>query len=326
MNSNPISLAARLACSAMLVLGSFAPAQAQTVLNAASAFPKGHLFSQKFERFVDVVNERAKGSLRLDYKGGAPAIGSPFTLGQRLQKGVFDIVANTGAYYDSIVPEGLALTLTEVSIQEQRRNGAYELFNRAHQDKGLYYLGKAKETVPFQLYLRKPATKADLKGLRLRVAPHHQPMFTTLGAATVRADLSEIYTYMENGTIDGFAWPLQGFLPDWFRVVKYRMEPGFYDADMQFVMNLAAWQKLTPAQQKLLTDTMIEFEATNVAEDTALNDEARKYQQQGGVEVATLPPDEARKWLAAAKETGWKAVVERSPQYGQKLRELVVKP
>jgi TRAP-type C4-dicarboxylate transport system substrate-binding protein len=319
-------LAARITAAAVLACGPITPLYAQTFLSAASAFPKGHPFSAKFERFVDVVNERSKGTLKLDYKGGAPAIGSPFTLGQRAQKGVFDIITITGAYYDSIVPEGLAMTLTEIPIQEQRRNGAYELFNRAHQDRGLYYLGKTLEYVPFQLYLRKPIDKADLKGMRLRVAPHHQPLFTTLGAATVRSDLSEIYTYMENGTIDGFAWPLQGFLPDWYRVTKYRMEPGFYDADMQIVLNLNAWKKLSPEHQKLLNDVMIEFESTNRSEYAALNEAARKAQQQGGLEEAALPPGEAAKWLNAAKESAWKAVVERSPQYGPNLKNLVTKP
>ena len=73
---------------------------AQVTLTAVSGFPRGHLFSQNFEKFVEEVNKRAKGSLIIDYKGGAPAVGSPFALGQRVQRGQFDIMSNTGPYYE----------------------------------------------------------------------------------------------------------------------------------------------------------------------------------------------------------------------------------
>ena len=106
---------------ATLIAALTAPALAsqKIVLTAASGFPRGHLFSQNFERFIEEVNKRGNGTLEIDYKGGAPTIGSPFTLGQRVQRGQFDMMSSTGPYYESTVPEALALILVYVFFSER---------------------------------------------------------------------------------------------------------------------------------------------------------------------------------------------------------------
>jgi TRAP-type C4-dicarboxylate transport system substrate-binding protein len=322
MTMKKIGLMLALAGAALAVAGG---ASAQVTLTAASGFPRGHQFSQNFEKFVEEVNKRSKGTLIIDYKGGAPAIGSPFTLGQRVQRGQFDIMSNTGPYYESTVPEALALILTERPIGELRTNGGFDLIQKAHAAKGLYYLGRTMEGTSFHLYLRKPIEKADLSGYRIRVAPHYQAFFGSLGATTLRSDLSEIYTFMENGSIEGFGWPLLGFLPDWLKVTKIRVEPGFYDGDIQTVFNLETWNKLSPEHKKLLQDTILEFEKRLPEEMKALNAAAAKAQADAGVQVLKLSPDEAKKFATAAVETTWKAVIERSPELGPQLRKAFSK-
>lgn len=315
----------RIASATALAIGlcvAGAAASAQETLTAVSGFPRGHLFSQNFEKFIEEVNKRANGSLVIDYKGGAPAVGSPFTLGQRVQRGQFDIMSSTGPYYESTVPEALALILTERTITELRANGAVDLIQKVHAAKGLFFLGRTLEGPKFHLYLRKPLEKSDLTGYRIRVAPHYQAFFGSLGATTLRSDLSEIYTFMENGSIEGFGWPLIGFLPDWLKVTKYRVEPGFYDGDIQTIFNLATWNKLSPAHKKLLQDTIIEFEKRLPEEVRVLNETAAKAQADAGIQVLKLESVEAKKFSTAAVETAWKAVIERNPDLSPKMRKL----
>lgn len=313
---------AATALAALFALGPL-PAMSETVLSGVSAFPEGHPFSKRFESFVEDVADRSGGTLVIDYKGGAPAVGSPFNMMQRVQTGAFDVVNITGAYYDNVVPEGLAMALTNVPIQEQRQNGAYDLLNEAHRERGLFYLGKSMEYVPFQLYLVDPIDKADLDGLRLRIAPHHLPFFTELGASTIRADLSDIYTYLANGTIDGFGWPLLGFLPDWYRATNYIVEPGFYDGDIHIILNDEAWAALSDEHKTLLKDLMTEYEAGNKAYYSDLNEKARAAHSENGLEVLALPDGEAKTYLQTADDAGWAAVIERSPERGPKLRPLL---
>lgn len=318
----------KMAAAIVLTVGLVAvvtTANAQVTLSAVSGFPRGHQFSLNFEKFVEEVNKRANGSLVIDYKGGAPAVGSPFTLGQRLQRGQFDIMSSTGPYYESTVPEALALILTERPITELRANGAVALIQQAHEAKGLFFLGRTMEGTTFHLYLRKPIQKSDLTGFRLRVAPHYQAFFGSIGATTLRSDLSEIYTFMENGSIEGFGWPLIGFLPDWLKVTKFRVEPGFYDGDIQTIINLDTWKKLSPAHKHLLQETMLEFEKRLPAEMRVVNEASRKAMADAGVQELKLDPAEAKKFSAAAVDTAWKAVIDRSPDLGPKMRKLFSK-
>ncbi len=54
-----------LSCSAAL-----APASAQETIRAISAFPQALAFSQSFQGFVDMVNERGEGVVQITYAGG----------------------------------------------------------------------------------------------------------------------------------------------------------------------------------------------------------------------------------------------------------------
>lgn len=297
---------------------------AERVLSGASSFPVGHIFSVKFERFVKALNEKGKGVLKIDYKGGAPAIGSPFTLGAKVQQGAFDIITITGPYYASVVPEAQALQLAEIPIQEQRKNGAFDYVNKVHMAKGIYYLGRTFNTV-FHVYLKNPIKSPQLKGLHLRIAPHHRDFITALGATAQRSNLAEIYTYMENGTIDGFAWPAQGFLPDWYKVVKYRVDPSFYTPAMHVLVNLKTWKSLSGKQKKLLNDLIVEFETTNAQEQRAGDAAAWKKMADKGVKVIEFKGADREKWLTTAKKTAWAGIAKRSPEHGPALMKLMTK-
>ena len=318
----------KLTCIAVAAIGGLAAAPAsmaaERVLSGASSFPVGHIFSVKFEKFVKVVNERGKGLLKIDYKGGAPAIGSPFTLGAKVQQGAFDIATITGPYYASVVPEAQALQLAEIPIQEQRKNGAFDYVNKVHMAKGIYYLGRTFNTV-FHVYLKNPIKGPQLKGLHLRIAPHHRDFITSLGATAQRSNLAEIYTYMENGTIDGFAWPAQGFLPDWYKVTKYRVDPSFYTPAMHVLLNLKTWKSLSGKQKTLLNDLIVEFEATNAQEQRAGDAAAWKKMADKGVKVIEFKGADRDKWLTTAKVAAWKGIAKRSPKHGPALRKLLAK-
>lgn len=311
----------KIAMATAFTLGLGISAQAQTTLSAASSFPEGHLFSVTFEQFIKDFNAANGAEITIDYKGGAPAIGSPFTLGERVQRGQFDLMNNTGPYYETTVPVSLALSLTDQPMEKLRQTDWIDAMQEAHESRGLHYLGKLVQGAPFQLYLRNPLESADLTGLRLRVAPHYQPFFGSLGATTVRSDLGEIYTLMENGSIDGFGWPIIGFLPDWLNITPYRVEPGFYDADLNLVINLETWNRLTDDQKKLFQDLAIDFESRSIETSQGWAEEARDKMEAAGMKINELPGDEAEKFTTTALESAWETIISRDPEIGNRLRK-----
>lgn len=296
----------------------------EVVISAASGFPKGTLFSKTFEAWVEKVNEKGKGIVRIDYKGGAPAIGSPFQLVKQLQEGVFNMVSTTGAYYTNTLPEADAFKLTEYSIQELRENGGLDYMAQLHADKGIHYLGRHTEYVPFHLYLNKKIDSPDLTGLKIRVTPIYQNFFLALGATSAqRSTAPEVYSLLERGVVDGYGWPISGIFDfSWEKVTKYRVDPGFYSADIHVLMNKDFWDsKLNDEQRKFLTDMMIEQEALN-KDVVAFNENEAKKQAEAGIEIIEMTGDNKEKWLSTAKEAGWEGVIKVSPEHGAKLKEL----
>lgn len=300
---------------------------AQVVLTAVSGFPKGAADSQRFEAWIETLNERGKGIVRIDYKGGAPAIGSPFQLTGRVASGVFDMVSITGAYYTNLLPEADALKLSERSAGELRENGGYEYIAKLHAEKGLHYLGRHTEGIPFHLYLRdgKKLDRADLNGLKIRVTPMYRNFFASLGAAGQSASVTEIYTLMERGVVDGYGWPIQGIFDfSWEKVTRYRVEPGFYSADINVLLNRKKWEELPQEARDFLTREMIALEKTN-AELLRKNESERARQEAAGIEAIRFSPAEEKKWVEAAKAAGWEGVVKASPEHGPMLKKLLAK-
>ena len=83
--------------------------------------------------------------------------------------------------------------------------------------------------------------QAGLLGLKLRVSPNYRAFFSRLGATLVQTQPSEIYTSMERNVVDGYGWPdlgnrRAGLLP----VTKRRLEPGFFVAPNEILVNLTS--------------------------------------------------------------------------------------
>ncbi len=308
------------ACSA----SAFAQAQ-EVTLRAISAFQEGTAFAKPFEAFIEKVNAQGKGVLKINYIGGPKAM-PPFEVGNAVKNGVVDIANVTGAFYTNLLPEADALKLAERTIQEQRKNGAWEFINKLHNEKlNAYYLARTGDGVPFHLYLNKPIDKPDLNGLKLRVTPVYRAFFADLGANLVQTAPGEVYTALERNVIDGYGWPTQGILDlGWQEKTKYRVDPGFYAVDVEFLVNLDAWKKLNDAQRALLTKVATEIEASN-ADNAQINQAEIKKQTDAGIKPITFEGKERETWLKTARESGWAQIKKVAPANADKLRELLAK-
>ncbi len=320
----------RTVVAAIAVTGFMAlPANSQEVtLSGASCFPIGSPPSKPFEAVVNAINERGKGVVQIDLKGGAPAIGSPFTLTQKMSKGVYDIIGCTEAYFGNVLPEAPVFRFSDFTYAELRKNGALDYAAGLLAEKGIHFVARHHDFGLFHLWLNKPISKPDLTGLHLRVAPVYTAFFTSLGATTQRSNIGQVYTYMENGTVQGYGWPALGWVPAWVKVTKYRVEPGFYHATLHTLVNLKKWKSLTAAQQALITKIGLEFEAkseSNTPEFQALLKKQKDWMASEGMKTITFENADREKWLSAAKSTGWAEVIERSPVHGPKLKKLFSK-
>ena len=320
-----------LGASALMVVASGAATpshSAEVTLTSASCFPIGSPPSRPYEALVKEVNKRGKGVVQLKMVGGAPAIGSPFTLTQKMSKGAYDVAGCTEAYFGNVLPEAPVYRFGEMPYSELRKNGAIAYMSRLLEARGIHYVARHHDFGKFHLWLSKPITKPDLKGLHLRVAPVYTAFFKALGATVQTSNIGQVYTYMENGTVQGYGWPALGWVPSWVKVTKFRVEPGFYTAPLHTMVNKKSWDGLTKAQQALITKVGMEFEAKSEPSDprfqAALKKQKAKTASQG-LKAITFTGADRDKWLATAKSEGWAEVFDRSPSHGPKLFKLFTK-
>ncbi len=316
------ALTGLLAGALTLCAGAAAQAQ-QVTLRGVNAFQEGTAFARPFEDFIEKVNADGKGVIQIQYIGGPKAM-PPFEVGNAVKSGVVDIANATGAFYLNVLPEADALKLSTNTIQEQRANGGWALVNRLHNEKmNTWYLARTGDGIPFHLYTNKLIDKADLKGMTIRVTPIYRAFFAALGANTVQTPPGEVYTALERGVVDGYGWPIQGIFDlGWHERTKYRVDPGFYQVDVNILVNLDRWKKLTDAQRKVLSDAAQWVEARN-ALNVDISAAERKRQADAGIQTIELTGAERDQWNRTAQDAGWAEIKKNAPQYADELRRLL---
>ena len=315
---------ASLALAATLLAFGAAQAQAQEVtLKAVNAFQEGTYYARNFEKWVQKLNAEGKGIVQINYLGGPKAIPT-MEQGAALRGGVVDLANTTTSFLAGVSPESLALNYATVPWAQLRANGTVAELNKLMLERGLYYFARTGDGVPYHIYLNKKIDKADLSGLKIRIAPIYREFFTKLGASVMQVPPGEVFTALDRGVVDGYGWPLLGIFDlGWHEKTKFRVEPGFYNVELGIVFSAKAWNALTPAQRDFLNKQVPWIEAMNA--DMAAKDGPAdiKRQADAGIQVIKLSDDEAKRMLALAQESGWAGVIASSPQHGARLRQLM---
>jgi TRAP-type C4-dicarboxylate transport system substrate-binding protein len=300
-----------------------APVSAQEVtLRAVSAFAEKTQFSKNFERFLDRVNETGKGQVKINYIGGPRAM-PPFEVGNAVRTKVVDMANVTGAFYTNLMPEADGFKLISKPMIEQRKNGTWDYLNQLHNQKlSSQYLARQFHNVPFHIYLNKKIDKLDFTGLKIRVTPVYKDIVEALGGTAVTTAPGEVYTALERGVVDGYGWPVSGIFDlGWDKVTKFRLEPAFYGAEVNVLVNLDVWKGLSDAQRKVLNDAALWLEALD-AENVAGNKAEIERQTNAGIQPIDFGPAESKKFLDKANDVAWQSVIKRAPETGAKLRQL----
>lgn len=314
--------------TAMILTANLSAHAQEEVLRGVSCFPIGSPPGLPFENLVKEINKRSAGVVKIDLLGGAPAIGSAFQVSERMALGAYDIVGCPDAFFGNLLPEAPVLRLAEVPYRELRQNGGLAYFEKIFNAKGATFLGRHHNDGPFNLFLNTPIDTPDLNGLNLRVSPTFTAFFKAMGATVQRSSMPEVYTLMENGTVDGYGWSLRGVPSTWFKVTNYRVEPGFYEAAIHTLANLKRWQSLSQNARDIVRAAVLDFEANNdVGSETleSLNTAARQQQADNGFKAITFEGADAEKWLNTARDEAWAEVLKLSPEHGPKLKKLFTK-
>lgn len=304
------------------------PASSESRLRAVSALPRTVDPTRSFlDNLIGPSNRANKGTVRIGYLGG-PDVTPSRKAWSALKRGRFDMLHSPVDYYIATVPEGYALTLSQKTPAELRANGGFALLRRIWGEKaGAWLLAWGESGTRHNTYLgrkpgRTPDGKLTLKGIRMRVTGAYRPLFTALRASTVGIKPVEIAPEMRGGAVDGFGWPDVGLAAlGVAKVVKFRIDPGFYRSNMSVIVNLKKWNELSNDVKAALEREAVRYERDSVGYMKALRDKDEKVLLDGGMRIIKLEGEAAKHYLGAANSAVWRALEKRSKN-ARALRKL----
>jgi len=310
--------------------GSYAKSDKPITLSFVSFVPLADKIEyQSCKRmFIDKVNKRAKGELKINVKGG-PEVIRPFDLGVSVQRGTIDMAMIPTAFFESLVQGADSTKLSIYSAMEERKNGIFEYIGAMYKKAGLYYLGR-EATVDgfFFLYLNKPVRKKEgFKGLKFGGSTAFHGFYRKLGGSVATIPLPEYHSAMDRGVVDGIVTALNvGYQFGLAEASKALIGKGFYRGTVAFPVNQKKWDSIPGHLQKLITECMIEYEKEMIPFEKKARAQFLEKTKAKGVEIITLSPEDEKWFVNAAREGSWEYAQQRFPgDLIPKLRERITK-
>ena len=181
-------------------------------------------------------------------------------------------------------------------------SAGYQLIEGWLGDKGVHTLGILEQGFRQLSNSKKEVlTPADLKGMKFRV-PQTSILidaFDAMGASASPMSFSEVYTALQQGTIDGQENPLSAMVTGKFEEVQKYVTMWNYSYDI-FVLNASGkvWNSLSDEDKAIFDECGREACATEIAASREADDGFRKTVEDAGVQITELTPEQ----LAAFKD------------------------
>ena len=213
-----------------------------------------------FAEMAEAVNKNSGGEIDIEFHGGT-LLTKELEIINAIKAGNIAI-GDPGGAAATVFPEmGVFLVPYLVKSYEQ----AYRMFNGAigdHLDRQIQDKYKLKVLCFYDYGFRHfwnnrhpIAVPKDLRGLKLRVQPAKvfADTINALGGVAVPMAWAEVIPAAQQGVIDGADLPIVNILAlKAYEVSKYCSMTYHNYGPTALVMNLDAWGRLAPAQQKLL--------------------------------------------------------------------------
>jgi len=296
--------------SLMLVLGlalAFlaSPALAQKSINVRIAHTGSEqtLMHKSLELAKELMEKNSGGVFKVDIFPNAQ-LGNEPELIQAVQEGDIQLMATNNGYFVNFQPANAVFSLPFAFPSEEV---AYKVLDGPFGRKMLeameagcglkavdYY-----ESVDFRQLTANREIKSpeDLKGLKIRVMPNpiHIKLWESLGASPAAIPFGELYTALQQKTVDAQENPVELIFQSKFsEVQKYLMLTNHVFSTGMAVANPDFFNSLSPELQKVLTDSVKAGNA-HWREEAGKNRE--KYYADlaaSGLTVVRLSPEEMK--------------------------------
>lgn len=303
------------------------PALSKLQLRALNAFAPNFVFTREIALpFFDAVRKASAGDV--DFKVAGPEVVPFAEQFQPTAAGAFDLLFTHPAYHSGTTAIGLAMDAVAADPEKRRAAGVIDFVDQHYQKLGLKVLGVVPTGSRGFQYIAKTPLKAAspaLAGLKVRGTVSYHPMIKALGGSPVVMGGGEVYSALEKGVIDAAAWGLTGVLDfKWNEVARYYARPGFGQASLYILMNLAAWRNLPADRQKLLADEARALELASVKRFDALAAAEEEDMKKRGMQETRFPAADAARLEELWAQGVWEIARAKNGADADAMRKLAV--
>lgn len=302
-------------------------ALAKREFRALNAFAPNFVFSREIALpFFDAV--RKAGGGEIDFKVAGPEVVPFAEQFQPAAAGAFDLLFTHPAYHSGTTAIGLAMDAVAADPVKRREAGVVDLVDQHYQKLGLKVLGVVPTGSKGFQYVCKTPLKANspaLAGMKVRGTVSYHPMIKALGGSPVVMGGGEVYSALEKGVIDAAAWGLTGVLDfKWNEVAKFYGRPGFGQASLYILMNLATWRGLPADQQRLLADEARKLELASVKRFDVLAAAEEEEMKKRGMQETRFPTADAARLEELFAQGVWEVARAKNGAEADAMRQLAV--
>jgi tripartite ATP-independent transporter DctP family solute receptor len=247
----------------------FAPqcwAQGKLVLKAGSSTAETHPYNLGLQRFKEIVEKGTGGRIEIQIFHSS-ALGAERELAEGMQIGSVDIVISSTGPLGGFVPQMNVVDLpflfrdkahayrvldgpigASLLAQLERRN----IIGLAFWENGFRHITNARREI---------RTPADLKGLKLRTMENrvHMAAFRQLEAAPTPMAFSEVFTALQNRTLDGQENPIPViYTSRFYEVQRFLSLTGHVYSPAPLMVGRHVWDRLTDEQKALFRRAAVE--------------------------------------------------------------------
>ena len=258
-----------------------------------------------YKGFVDYVNEKGKGKIKIDFHHSGTLLTADQLL-PGLMQGTADIIIPTDSNIMNTLPVFGICQLPFAfkgmdDFHEKTKMGTpvFELINQELSKKNLYMIGYVIASENY-LWTKKPVRKPeDAKGLRIRGSGSIDAQaIEKIGAASVHISSAELYEALQRGIIDGLI-TYEGTISarNLQQLVKYCTKEPFSFFGAPILICLDKWQKLPKDVREILTEAGKEYGNSYLYAVKVLEEEHRPAIKKAGVQIIELTSEEEKRFI-----------------------------
>ncbi|MBN2752580.1 MAG: DctP family TRAP transporter solute-binding subunit [Rhodospirillaceae bacterium] len=238
-----------------------ASAAAKVVIKLGHIAEPIHPYGKGADQFAKLVSEKSGGEIEVKVFPNSQ-LGGQKDLIEGLVFGSVDMALVGTAVLGQFQPQ---ISLFDLPFLFEDRPHAYRSLDtvgmeigKGLEPRGIKLLGYMENGIRHMTNNAHPIkAPEDMKGLKIRVMTNkiYVEMMKALGASPTPMAFSELYSAMQQGTVDGQENPSAHiFTKRFFEVQKYASMTAHAYAPEPVVISMITWKKLSPKHQKVIQD------------------------------------------------------------------------